>query len=108
MINDIGEVELTEMERINTRKRRRLNNIYFYTNCEFILGSAAHVERLKSIAKNILRYNRKLMSPVLFEALFLWEAYKSYRGLETVGEVMKRFGVRVEPIELKMMLNKFL
>jgi len=52
-----------------------------YINCDFILGSAAEVERLWSTCKYILCENRMRLSPQLFEALAflkvnsrLWDA----------------------------------
>jgi len=52
-----------------------------YINCDFILGSAAEVERLWSTCKYILCENRMRLSPQLFEALVflkvnsrLWDA----------------------------------
>ena len=50
-------------------------------NCDFILGSAAEVERLWSIATNVLTDERKNTSPLMLEALLflrvnerLWDA----------------------------------
>ncbi len=60
-----------------------------YVNCDFILGSAAEVERLWSVAKNILKDNRKSMTPLLFEALLFLKVNNSYWGLELVCEAVK-------------------
>ncbi len=46
----------------------------------FILGSAAEVERLWSVAKNVLKDNRKSMTPLLFEALLFLKVNNSYWG----------------------------
>ena len=40
-----------------------------YINCDFILGSAAEVERLWSVCYHVLTDNWKGMTPQLFEAL---------------------------------------
>ena len=40
-----------------------------YTNCDFILGSVAEVERLWSISKYVFRENRRSLTPQLFEAV---------------------------------------
>ncbi len=47
-------------ERINLEKWKRMERNDKYMNWEIILGSVAEFERLCSIAKNILSYNRKL------------------------------------------------
>jgi hypothetical protein len=40
-----------------------------YVNCNFIFGSAAKVERLWSMGKRILRYDRSSMTPFVFETM---------------------------------------
>ena len=44
-------------------------NYIDYVNCDFILGSTACVERLWSIAKEILHGPRNRTSPIMVEAL---------------------------------------
>jgi hypothetical protein len=51
---------LTYAQRLGQRKRKRTNPAQEYRNCDFILGSAAEVERLWSIADNILTDDRKI------------------------------------------------
>jgi len=51
---------------------RNLNQTSAYINCNFIFGSCAEVERLWSIAKHILKDNRKgVLDPVVFEIIIL-------------------------------------
>ena len=50
------------------KKKRRLDN-YQYGNVDFILGSAAVVERLWSIADRLIDGERNNTSPLLMEAL---------------------------------------
>ena len=44
-----------------------------YMNCDFILGLAAEVERLWSIATNVLTDERKKTSPLMLEAVLFYE-----------------------------------
>ena len=46
-----------------------------YINLEFILGSAAEVKRIWSMAKYILVQERRHMSPKLFECFFIIMKY---------------------------------
>jgi len=52
-----------------TKKSKLNSNEDPYINCDFILGSAAEVERLWSTCKYILCENRRRLTPQLFEAL---------------------------------------
>ena len=65
-----GEVEYEEQ--LRQRKRQR-DNPSGYMNCDFILGSAAEVERLWSIATNVLTDERKKTSPLMLEAVLFYE-----------------------------------
>ena len=65
--NQEGEIEYEE--RLRQRKQQR-DNPSGYMNCDFILGLAAEVERLWSIATNVLTDERKKTSPLMVEAVF--------------------------------------
>lgn len=56
----------------------------------FILGLTAELERIWSLAKNILSDNRKLMEPVVFEALLFLKVNRSYWDIEAVQEAMAK------------------
>lgn len=60
----------TIAEKLAEKKRRRLDDSDKYMNCSFILGSVAEVERLWSIAGNLLANNRKKMSPYYLSLFF--------------------------------------
>lgn len=77
------------VERLNLRKRRRFNDTHKYVNCDFILISAAKVERLWSICKHILRDNRKSMTLLFFKTLLFMKASNSYCGQDIVIKAMK-------------------
>ena len=55
-------------------------------NCfDHIIGSAAEVERLWSIARYILTTSRTKMAPIVFEAiLFLWDEWTVMEALVAV------------------------
>ena len=59
----------TYEERLTSYAEANLNNNYNYGNCNFILGSAAEVERLWSVADRIIDGNRSSTSPLLMEAI---------------------------------------
>ncbi|KAI0565914.1 hypothetical protein FGB62_13g233 [Gracilaria domingensis] len=75
-------------ERLDRRKRQK-KVLTEYRDCSFILGSVAEVERLWSVADNILRNQRMSLTPLLFEAIIflrinarLWDVHlvrKAYR-----------------------------
>ena len=53
-------------------------------NCDFILGSVAEVERLRSLSKYVLTENRRGMTPELFEAItFLRVNDRFLQGFKT-------------------------
>ena len=75
------EGEVSYEERLRKRKRQR-DNPSGYMNCDFILGSAAEVERLWSVASHVLTDERKNTSPLMLEALlflqvnfWLWDMH---------------------------------
>ena len=57
-----------------------------YINCNFIFGSSAEVERLWSIAKNILEDNSKSMEPYMFEVYIYLKLNRRFWGMEEVIE----------------------
>ena len=71
------------------RKRQKLEKKEcMYINCDFILGSTAEIERLWSVAKNIMRDNRKHMEPILFEALIFLKVNRSYWDISSVQSAL--------------------
>jgi hypothetical protein len=62
-----GLLTMAQQLKQMSNKKPRLENEYI--NVDFILGSAAEVERLWSICKYILTNQRKSLTPLLFEAL---------------------------------------
>eukprot|EP00171_Calliarthron_tuberculosum_P012024 IDg12024t1 len=77
------------LNRISENKRRCINKQTKYINCDFIIGSVAEVERLWSIAGNILCDNRMRMTPLLFEALVFLKVNKKYWDLNLVRKAMQ-------------------
>ena len=65
------------------KKKRRLDNDQ-YGNVDFILGSAAVVERLWSIVDRLVDGYRNNISPLLMEALIFLRENRSYWDLELV------------------------
>lgn len=59
-----------------------------YIDCDFILGSAAHVERLWSIAKYILTCQRSVMTPQVFEAILFLRENECVWDLQFVAEAI--------------------
>ena len=59
-----------------------------YINCDFVFGSCAEVERLWSIAGNILTDNRKSMAPQLFEAILFLRVNQRFWNNDTVLEAV--------------------
>ncbi len=78
--NGVPGAAMSVVERIALRKRRRLDESRKYVNCDFILGSAAEVKRLWSVAKNILKDNRKSMTQLLLEAITVFEGQELLLG----------------------------
>ena len=72
------------LERKRKRESQMADNTY--CNCDFILGSAAEVERLWSHAELIMRDNRRHISPILFEALLFLKVNRRFWGASLVEE----------------------
>ena len=60
-----------------------------YVNCDFILGSAAEIERVWSTAELILRKARFRMTPILFEALIYLKYNSRYWNKHLVKQAIK-------------------
>ena len=69
-------------------------------NCDFILGSAAEVERLWSIATNVLTDERKNTSPLMLEALLFLRVNERLWDASTVKQAMHM--ARNDRIEKKL------
>ena len=83
--NDSKSVPNSYEELLNRRKKVKLNN-FDYVNCDFILGSTACVERLWSIAKEILHGPRNRTSPIIVEALLF---LRENRRLWSINDVVE-------------------
>ncbi len=81
---------LTMSQRINLGKRKRMERNDKYMNCDFILGSVAEIERLWSIAKNILTDNREDLAPLVFEAILFLNVNRTYWNDGNVKEAMEK------------------
>ena len=67
------------------KEKMETSNQSGYVNCDFIMCSAAEVERLWSIAKHILTEERRgMLSPLIFESLIFLKMNLDYWGLEDV------------------------
>ena len=67
------------------KEKMETNNQSGYVNCDFIMCSAAEVERLWSIAINILTEERRgMLTPLMFESLIFLKMNLDYWGLEDV------------------------
>ena len=94
LVNDDGnssgsdqEEEIDYEERLRQRKQQRENPLG-YMNCDFILGSAAEVERLWSIATNVLTDERKKMSPLMLEAVLFLRVNSRLWDVQTVKQAL--------------------
>lgn len=68
-------------------KRRKLSERdESYNDCQFILGSAAHVERLWSVSKYVLTEHRMSMTPQLFEAIVFLRENERFWDMQLVAE----------------------
>ena len=97
---DLGDELEDEAETLDeveqARKRRRTQEVVGntvaddYINLDFILGSAAEVERLWSMSSYILLNHRLSMPPVMFEALTYLKVNKELWNKTDVIEAMSR------------------
>jgi hypothetical protein len=83
-----GSPNLNEMIRKTARDHANAGSDE-YVNCDFILASAAEVERLWSIANDILEDNRLSLTPQLFEAIIYLRYNDRLWGLHDVVAAYK-------------------
>lgn len=76
-------------DRIAYKRRKMISSGGKYRDCSFILGSVATIERLWSIAGNVLMNHRKEMTPIVFEALLFLRTNKQYWNEHTVKEAWR-------------------
>lgn len=76
---------VSALDRISAKKRRCENISSRYINCNFVIESAASVERLWSIIVNILSDNR---TPLLLESIVFLKINKSYWDLSLIREAL--------------------
>ena len=98
-IEDVTNDEEGRAKKIAARKRRRLNKSMKYSNCSFILGLAAEVERLWSIAEHVNTQNRKSRTPILLESSVFLLVNEKYWDLQLVSSAM-RFSMNERVVEL--------
>ena len=65
------------------------NRVYNYGNADFILSSAAVVERLWSLADKILDGARNNTTPIVVEALLFLRCNRSFWDEETIVQAYK-------------------
>ena len=86
---------MTYQERRELHKmKRRLNN-YQYGNVDFILGSAAVVERLWSIVDRLIDGERNNTSPLLMEALLFLRANIIYWDKELMRTAFNAIRIQI-------------
>ena len=71
------------------RKADEISEVYYINSddCfDYVIGSAAVVERLWSVARYILTTNRSSLSPVLFEALLFLRSNRTLWDVRTSAE----------------------
>jgi len=76
-------------QRIQMKKRRRIETESTYRNCDFILGSVAEVERLWSVCNALLSDNRKRMSPLVFESIVFLKENRSYWSQSIISKAIE-------------------
>ena len=87
---DSNVVSNSYEERRNSFKRRKKNKSHDYGNCNFILGSAAVVERLWSIADRIIDGNRARTSPSLMEAMLFLRENRKFWDIDVIQEAFHK------------------
>ena len=102
--NDSANLSFVERQAKKQRLRLRLVDDS-WANCDFILGSAAEVERLWSLAENILTDGRMSITPLMLETiLFLkvnrrfWDATSVSRAM---NDVVNAHAVRLESLAVE-------
>lgn len=72
------------------KRRKVLRTAPKYMDTRFIIGSVAEVERLWSLAKNVLSDNRKLCTPMLAEAILFLKVNSQYWDDALVATAMRK------------------
>lgn len=72
----------------NCRKTGPQSHIYI--NCDFIVWSVAEIERLISMSNYVPAYNRKSMTPQLFEAILFLKLNERFWNSNAVSESIYR------------------
>ncbi len=83
-----SSASMTVSELFALRKCKREEETEKYLNSHFILGS--EIERLWSLAKNVLTDNRTSMTPLVFEAVLFLKVNSTYWNEYTVKEAWKK------------------
>ena len=89
-------VHVSLADRMRDRIKKRKAGVFEadlsspYRNADFICGSAAEVERLWSIAKNVLTNNRSRLTPAMFETLLFLKTNDEYWDIQSVQEAYTR------------------
>ncbi len=99
-LHNQSSASMTVSERFELRKRKREEETEKYINSDFILGSVAEIERLRSLAKNVLTDNRKSMTPLVFEAVLFLKVKSTYWNEYTVKEAMEK--VKSEKVQNRL------
>lgn len=98
-IDDMNAAESSVLSEI--KKRRKLSHSSpKYMDASFILGSVALVERLWSLARNVLTDNRKNCSPILIEAILFLKVNSAYWDCTTVAAAISK--TRSDRVEAQM------
>ncbi len=77
-----------ERERMRGRGQTEQESQIKYINCDFILCSAAEVERLWSLAKNIITTDRNRMYPIQLEAILFLKLNEELWDIEDVADAL--------------------
>lgn len=89
----VEEEEVTnpaiDFDTYQQRKKPKLEKVDEYIDLRFILGSAAEVERLWSLAKHVFTDGRSSMYPRLFEAIMMLRANRDLWNLEDMEEAIR-------------------
>lgn len=85
-----GALQIAYNERIDKKRKERADEQYGdYRNCDFILGSAAEIERVWSAAEKILTSDRFRTHPILLETILFLRFNKKYWNKHTVMQAIK-------------------
>jgi len=96
---DVTTMSMKDLFR-SSLKRRRVGSKTEYMNLDFILGSTSEVERLFSVAGNILTTGRRSLTPMMFESLLFLKVNRDYWDESNVAAAMS--AVRSEKVARKV------